>query len=259
MRLMTTNYATEAATTVTASTSNARFPSSNLKLPFRSKRWRSTSPTTQNVVFDLATTEAIDSIVLLWPLEDGIRLSATAVINIQANATDAWTAPAVDQTLTIDNTYVVASHFFTTNQSYRYWRVTVTDPSNPYGYVELGVVWIGKSLVVPSAQNGFKYSLSDTSKKSETDFGHKYFDEYPTRATVQFSYANIDYTDVQTIENAFRLNGTRKPVLAVLDEAAAVFSKNHFLIYGNFGPSFDLSHVSYNVLNVDGISIEELS
>lgn len=259
MRLMNTNFASEDATTITASTANSRFPASNLSHPFRSKRWRSTSVTSQWVKFDLATTEAIDSVVLLWPLEDGIRLSGSAVIKIQANATDVWTSPAVDQTLTIDNTYTLASHFFASDQTYRYWRVTLTDPGNPNGYVELGVVWLGKGLDIPSAQNGFKFGLSDTSKQSDTDFGHRYIDEYPTRASLQFAYSNIDYDDVQTIENAFRTNGVRKPVMVALDPLSTVFDENHFLLYGNFTASFSLSHVVYDVLSVDGISIQELA
>jgi len=198
-------------------------------------------------------------VVLLWPLEDGIRLSGSAVIKIQANATDVWTTPAVDQTLTIDNTYVLASHFFATDQTYRYWRVTISDPGNGYGFVELGVVWLGKGLDIPSAQNGFKFSLTDTSRQIANDFGHKYVDELPLRATVQFSYTNVDYEDIQTLENAFRENGVRKPVMVVLDPLETVFDANHFLVYGKFSPSSDLSHVNYDVLSVDGITVEELS
>jgi hypothetical protein len=105
----------------------------------------------------MITTEEIDSVVILWPKEDGIRLSDTAVVKIQANATDSWGSPAVDQTLTIDNTYMVASHYFSTDQSYRYWRVVIEDVGNPYGYVELGMVWFGKSLSIQKAKNGFKF------------------------------------------------------------------------------------------------------
>jgi len=259
MRFMTQNYCTEDATVITASTSNASFPASNLKHPFRSKRWRSTGSTSENVVFDLVTTEAIDSVVILWPKEDGIRLSASAVVKIQANATNVWTSPAVDQTLTIDNTYMVASHFFTSDQSYRYWRVLITDPGNAYGYVELGVVWLGKGLSIDNAQNGFKYELVDRSKVTMTDYGHTYVDEYPLVATVEFTYEYLDYSMLQTLENAFRENGTRKPVLVALDNAADVFDKDHFLIYGKMKAGFGLKHVKYNILNTDGITVVELS
>jgi hypothetical protein len=259
MRLMNTNFATQNATSLLYTSENARFPASNLKLPFRSKQWRSTDTTDQRITFDLQTTEDINSVVLLWPIENGIRLSGSAVIKIQANATNVWTSPAVDQTLTISNDYVVASHFFSTDQSYRYWSVTISDSGNPYGYFELGTVWLGKGIDIPSAQNGFKYGLTDTSKVSSNDFGNRYVDVYPQRATLQFSYQNVDYADIQTIENAFRQNGVSTPVMVALDPLAAVFDKDHFLIYGTFNPSFGLSHVVYDVLNNDGMTVEELA
>src|SRR4051812_33410514 len=99
MRLMNQNFTTEDATVITASSASTNFPASNLKNTFRSKRWRSTGVTSEWVVFDVVTTEPIDSVVLLWSKEDGIRLSNTAVVKIQANATNVWTSPAVDQTL----------------------------------------------------------------------------------------------------------------------------------------------------------------
>jgi hypothetical protein len=259
VRFLTTNYCTETATTVTASTSDANFPASNLKNPLRSKRWRSTSVDEQTIVFDLQTTEEINSVVLLWPKIEGIRLTDDVVIKIQANGTNVWTSPSVDQVLTIDNDYSVASHFFSTDQSYRYWRVYIDDPTNTLGYIELGQVWLGKSLDIDNAQNGFKFGLVDRTNVISNEYGHKYFDEYPQTAMLEFSYANIEYEDVQILENAFRTNGSKKPVIVVLDETETVFDKDHYLIYGTMSPQFGFGHVNYNVFNSDGIKIEELS
>lgn len=258
MRIMNVNYCTEDATVVTASSEDANFPASNLQHPFRSKRWRSTDVTSESVVFDLVTTEAINSVILMWPKEDGILLSNTAVVKIQANATNIWTSPSVDQTLTISNDYDVASHFFTSDQSYRYWRVLIEDPGNANGFLELGMVWLGKSLSIDNAQNGFKYKLVDRSKVQFTDFGHQYVDEYPQIASLEFNYQFLEYETVQTLENAFRRNGNREPVMIVLDAEETVFDKDHLLIYGKFENSFGLQHVNYNLLNVDGITVTEL-
>jgi hypothetical protein len=198
MKFLTTNYCSEDATVISASNINASFPASNLKHTFRSKRVRTADGTTTlAVVLDLATTEAVDSVVFLWPKEDGIKLSNTAVVKIQANATNVWTSPAVDQTLSIDNTYMVASYFFNSDRNYRYWRIYISDPGNAYGYVELGKCWLGKSLSVPNAQNGFKFRLVDTTKVTRTDFGHQYADEYPLVASVQVAYNFLDYATIQ--------------------------------------------------------------
>jgi hypothetical protein len=260
MRFMNVNYCTESATVVTASNINPNFPASNLQHPFRSKRVRTaTGTTTLAVVFDMITTEEIDSCVLLWPKEDGIRLSNTATVKIQANATNVWAAPAVDETLTIDNTYVMASHYFASNQSYRYWRVVIEDASSPYDYVELGLCWLGKGLEIDPAQNGFRYSIVDASKTNRTDFGHVYTDEYPLVAALEFTYQYLEYDEIQILEDAFRLNGNKRPVLVCFDPLEAVFNSNHYMVYGLMKANFDSRHVNYNILNTDTIAVLELS
>lgn len=259
MRFMATNFCTESQTTITASSQDANFPASNLKNPLRSKRWRSEGVDDETIVFDLQTSEPINSVVLLWPKEDGIRLTGSAVVKIQANATNVWSSPAVDQTLTIDDTYSVASHFFSTDQSYRYWRVLIDDPTNPLEFIELGMVWLGKGIAIDDAQNGFKYSLVDRSTVVSNGFGHKYVDEYPQSAVLEISYNYLSYSMVQLLENAYRTNGNRKPVLVAVDPLASVFDKDHILVYGTMSNKFGLSHVRYNLLNTEGIVIEELS
>lgn len=360
MRFLTTNLCTENATVVTSSSANVNFPVSNLKNPFRSKRWRSSGTfvvdlsnnkidfkdtggglektatlslgtysvsglkteieskmasvgshtytvqyststglwtlssngsyfsllnltgtnnslsilnkslgfpaadktgslsytgslvachTKESVVFDLQTIQDISSIVILWPKEDGIRLSDDAILKIEANATNSWSGPAVSQILTIDNDYLVASHFFSSVQTYRYWRVTVEDPKNSNLFVELGMVWIGENIEFNEPQNGFKINVSDTSTVSRTDFGHEYVDEYPNVVSLEFGYSYIGYSTAQIMENAFRQNGVRKPVLIVFDETEQVFNKDHFLIYGKFDKDFALNHVMYDMFN----------
>lgn len=255
---MNVNFATLDETDVTASDEDANFPASNLKHAFRSKRWRSPTLTSSNVVFDIQTAEPIDTVVLLWPKEDGITLSNSAIVKIQANATDVWSSPSVDQTLTIDNDYEVCSHHFSTDQEYRYWRLVIEDPGNPNGYLELGVIWLGKSIDIENAQNGFKFSRTDRSKKTRTEFGNVYSDLYPTLTSVDFQYEFLDYDVIQVLDNAFLTNGSTEPVLVVFDEDATVSDKDHFLIYGLFDDSFSMDHVMYDIFNTQ-LSIQEIS
>lgn len=213
--------------------------------------------TKESVVFDFKTTQDINSVVILWPKEDGIKLSSNAIIKIEANATNIWTSPAVSQTLTINNDYLVASHFFSSTQNYRYWRVTFEDPQNPFLYVEMGMVWIGENVSFNEPENGFTYSLKDLSDVSKTDFGHEYVDIYPQQAFLEFGYKFLSYDLSKILENAFRINGIRKPVLIVFDESGTIFNKDHFLIYGKFNSAFSLEQSFYNLFN-GSIKITEL-
>lgn len=213
--------------------------------------------TKERIVFDMKTAQDISLVSLFWPKEDGIKLSSSAVVKIEANATNVWTSPAVSQTLTVDDTYMVASHFPATPMSYRYMSVTIEDASNPYLYVELGLAWIGEDLGFSEPENGFKFNISDNSNISRTDFGHEYVDEYPQTVSVDFNYSFIQYATAQAIEAAYRKNGSRKPVLCVFDDQQLVFDKDHFLVYGKMEKSFGLSHVSFDLFS-GGLKITEL-
>lgn len=260
MRLITTNFVTEDSTDYIASNINPLFPVANLRNNLRSKILRTNDGTTTlDLVFDFHTAEEIDSIVLLWTKENGIRLTGGATLKIQANPTNSWASPAVDQTLTIDNTYLVATHHFTSNQSYRFWRLLITDVGNPYEYIEIGKLFIGKSEDIEAAQNGFKFKILDGTKRIANDFGHRYYDRYPQKTVLEFSYKFLEYSAIQVLENAFRTNGNNKPVVVVIDESEAVFDKDHYMIYGNMGDVFGETHVRHTLLDQDGLIVEELS
>lgn len=214
--------------------------------------------TSETVTFDMATSEDIDSVVLLWPKEDGMQLSDSAVVKIQANATNVWTSPTVNQTLTADSTYEMFSHYFSAAQSYRYWRVEIVDPTNTDLYVSLGVVILGVALSIDNPDSGFSFSNNDLSTVASTQFGNQYVDEYPIFSSLEMNFDLMDYDDAQAIENAFRTNGIKTPVFVTMDATSTVFNKNHFAIYGKFQTSFYLKHLNYNLFQ-SSLTISEIA
>lgn len=257
MRLSNLNFVPEAD--ISAETEDLYFPAVNLKHPFRSRRYRSTT-TEAKVVFDLKTAfNAVDSVVLLWPKEDGIRLSQNAEIRVQASATANFDSPAFDIELTVNNRYMIASHYFAAPQAFRYWRVTVSDPANPFGYIELGVVWLGASIDAGDCQNGFEVQTEDRTNQTETDFGHVYSDEYPKRRTISIKYEALEYEQAQVVDDAYQANGSSKPVLLVLDEDGLTFDKDHLTVYGLFRSTLGFKHRVLNLFDNDTVAVRELS
>ena len=70
------------------------------------------------------------------------NFTESAEVRLQANDEDVWEAPAVDMALTVSCGFVVLFPDITR----RYWRLTVADPDNPAGYVEIGGLHIGSYL-----------------------------------------------------------------------------------------------------------------
>ena len=213
--------------------------------------------TEEFIKVDLYTTDAIDSVVLLWPKENGLKLSSGAQVYIQANPTDNWTSPAVSQLLTVDNIYSTYSHYFSAAQNYRYWRVVIIDPTNAYLYVDLGLLILGKAESIEVADKGFTFTTEDTSIVTRTAYGNEYVDEYPTINTLEIGLSTIDYSDATMLEEMYKLNGTRKPVYVALDQTASVFSKNHFSIYGKMQSNFQIGQVNYDIFDTK-LTIREI-
>ena len=259
MKYSDQNFCTEGATVVTASSADANFTTANLKHPFRSKVWRSTGCTSEWIVWDFATIQPIDMACFFLSKEAGPKLTSGAILTLQANATNTWSSPAFSQTLTINNTYAIASCDFTTAQNYRYWRLTIQDPLNAFGYVELGVGFIAGSTPIQNANNGFKFSLTDLSVSTATAFGHRYTDLYPLQAQLDFVYENIDDSALSLLENSYRRCGTYRPVLFVLDPSGVAFDKNHFVMYGTFTTAYGATQQLFNIFTSDSLSVVEMS
>ena len=213
--------------------------------------------TSEALTIDLATVENINSFYIFFDSIEGINLTEGALIKLQANAAPFWSSPAVDEVLTVDNTYSVITKFFTTSENYRYWRVEIIDPGNSDLYVELGTVVIGQSATMSRVpNNGFKYSLTDNSKVSSNSYGNQYVDVRPQVAMLDFKYNIMEYSDAQTLEDIFRRNGVHTPVVVSWDSAEAIFDKDHFVLYGRMQKKFALNHIVMNYFS-GGLKITE--
>lgn len=213
--------------------------------------------TQEHLLFDLKTTEEINSVVLLWG-KDQYNLSSSAEIRIQANATSNFSSPAVDQVLTFNNEFEIASHYFSTSQSFRYWRVVIKDPMNPRGYVNLGVVILGKSDQLDDPENGFSFTQVDNSTITRTDFGQEYADTYPITTQLSMDFSVMEYATAEKFILLFQRVGIRVPIFVAMDPAGDLFNKDCFSIYGKFRGSLTQKH-NFSTVFDTGLSIQEIN
>lgn len=213
--------------------------------------------TEEHILFDLKTTEEIDSVVLMWG-KDQYNLSSTAELRIQASATSNFTAPAIDQVLTFNNSFELASHYFSTPQSYRYWRVVIKDAANPTGYVNLGVVILGVQESLDNPENGFSFTQTDNTNITRTDFGQEYADTYPITSQLSMDFTVMDYAIAEKFILLYQRLGIRSPVFVALDPDGTVFNKDCFSIYGKFRGSLTQKH-TFQALFDNGLTIQEIN
>lgn len=119
MRILSYNKLREAI--ITTSSNNELFPSPNLYDKRRVKQFWFTGNVSENIVINLTGLQ-FNSVIL-----DSHNLTDSAVVKFQANGTDVWTSPSVDETATIRE---AITFLWDSVQTYDYFRVLIEDPTN---------------------------------------------------------------------------------------------------------------------------------
>lgn len=132
------------STAITASTEDFLYPVDNLLSQRLAKPFRTQDASAQTVIFDLGTPQSVNTIGIL-----GHNFTSSATMTIEANAANSWGSASVSTTLTwIDGAII---KYLASSESYRYWRVSVSDATNTDGYLNIGVVWLGEYLTIDPA------------------------------------------------------------------------------------------------------------
>jgi hypothetical protein len=224
MKLLTTNYLDDA--TLTTSTENPQYTVDNVQDPHLSTKFRFTSKTSQYIVVDLASATECDSVAIL-----GHNLTATATLKIQANSSDSWASPPVDETITASVDEI--AHFFTA-ATYRYWRFTFTDTSNTNSYIELGRLFLSKSTTVSkSFTNKFQENNVNTSKQYYSTSGQIYGVKGITYRVYQLDFRLWTTSMINTIKQIKEDTSGITPIVAVLDESDMTSLKPLYCIIEN--------------------------
>lgn len=195
--------------------------------------------TEEGMTFDLKVQSPVDYVALIFsPMtSDGIKFSENASIRLQASETNEWSAPSLDVALSIDPDYDVVTHFFT-QESHRYWRIKIVDPSNANLYVELSKVLLGVRTEIQNPEIGFSYTLKDLSKSQQTAYGHPYGDVYPSLRAFDFNFAALTDADTKTLHDIYARLGTVIPCAIDVDGSAEIWDKDKFFLYGRLSGDF---------------------
>lgn len=213
------------------------------------------------VLIDLKTwaTNPVDSFALLFDQRTGCKFSPDAVITLEANQTNLWTSPALTTTLSLDDNYDTITHFYSSNQDYRYWRLKIVDPHNPYLYVEVPKLMLAKSVQLTQVPEiGFSVTDVDLSKLEQTPYGNIYADIYPTRKEMQFSLPALSSADLEDLHELYRRVGKTTPIAVALDPLATLWDKDRFFMYGRFASDFGGKQRFYSYFDTGFTVVEAL-
>ena len=142
MRIFWDNEINEDAT-LSVSSNEAANPKRFLYDSYLSNFWLATGNTSEYVQIDAGSGNTIDVNAVGIA---GHNLTSGATIKIQGNATDSWTSPSLDETITWQADTIM--HFRASTAQYRYFRLSLADSGNSSN-IQIGHLFFGTYLQMP--------------------------------------------------------------------------------------------------------------
>ncbi len=151
------------------------------------------------IEIDLLTPFSADAVIVLET-----NLTSSGTIRIQGNATNDFSAPSFDATLTGGDPDDPSKllDFFAAAETHRFWRLFFEDRDNQQGFMQLGAVFLG-----PKTEFTRCYALNLPEARQELstvvtgDHGAIYSDVRPTRREWAFAFRETDDSDKDKWEN----------------------------------------------------------
>lgn len=131
------------------------------------------------VQIDFGARTQIEFLGLIGDLGSDFTVSSAGTVTIEANNIDVWTSPPLSTTATVTDDGAF-KFIIDVDSNYRFWRIKITDPTNPLGNsgLQLGYMYLGPYNVLTSRNlsSGFSHTINDPSNISESENGTVYAD-----------------------------------------------------------------------------------
>ncbi len=238
MILSYSNYVDNAA--ITANSETSGYPATNIQDVQLAKKYRSSGVSSEWIKFDFGGAKAIKGIFVL-----GHNITSGATIKIQANSSDTWTSPAIDQNMNYDEDVIY--YLFSSEQSYQWWRFHVEDGGNPDGYIEIGRVEICKLLELGDVINSdYPETIYRTDKTQYTLTGQVFGDEGISYKLWSLGMPFLTDDDKEDLEIVYNEVGQIKPLVLILYEDMI---ETYGIKYVIFNDNISFNHIFKNIWN----------
>lgn len=181
------------------------------------------------------------------------NFSSTATVRIQGNNADAWGAPAVNVSLTLNADIMI--YFWSSVQSQQWWRIYITDVDNSDGYVEIGRSFLGTYFqTAVNFKRDYRRRLVDPTDVIISDGGQLSSNEKTKYQTLALTFEYLSNTDLATLESIWQSRGMHRDFFFCRDADNMLTTT----IYCRFANPIDIEHFLTDTLYNVPIFLEEL-
>lgn len=214
IKFMYDNLWDASGTTLTSSSEEAGYPDTNTQQRWHTRCWRATGDAAEWVKVDLGSAQNIKAFVI-----KNHNFTGAATLKIQGNAADVWGAPTVDVTLPITTGTII--YTWSSNQSYRWWRVSIEDGANPDTYVKIGRIFLGSFFEPASNFATHTPAFLDPSGIKHSTGGQYSANEKTHYKTISYGFKGITVADFASFETVYDEVGISKNYFICEDSADA--------------------------------------
>lgn len=201
------------AATKTYSREENSLPGENTEIQHLSQRWRVSGSSDFHVLIDMGEPVTCGALAVL-----GTNLSSSATVQVLAASADA-SVSAVDFSggviTGVNPSYANFYDIFPSQQTYRYWRVNISDPNASPSYREVGRIFLGPVFEIINPSMGASWGWVDPSQTARSRGGQSFTDVLTKYRVVDFSIVNLDEdTAFSTLFEMDRVAGNSGDVFA---------------------------------------------
>jgi hypothetical protein len=249
-RLAQPNRTLAAGVTVTATSEAAGRPASYLLSPWRTKKWRSATNTSdQRVTFDLGSAQSFRALFVT-----DARIHAGGSLRAQANSSDAWGAPPVNELLPAPSARSrLTGVWLSATQTYRYVSLFFDNPGVS-DYVEASLYVVAPYLEPPvNVRDDLQFRFVDPSRVTSSPDGQRQALTQTKYAMFRGIYADILLADADALVAVHTALGVGQPFIFSIDPADLEQT-----ILGYLAADIEKTHVAQSTGRYDvQLSVEE--
>lgn len=194
------------------------------------------------ILIDFGMAVNPDAIVVSWRTDEQTKISGLATVTLKASFTNSLDSAPYSQTLTkTDYGYFIKksseSEDGISDTPYRFWKISITDSTNPYGYIDIGSVFIGKWMNFTRGRVQFPFTMNyeTGSTKSVTDGGQVVAQKKYSTRSFTADWFGLTQAEKELVDEFAREVSTSSPFYFMLDSGTVVSdSTEKSLVYCRF-------------------------
>lgn len=227
--------------TVTASSAATGFPASNTVNRWHTRAWRTTGVASEWIKGDLGAAYGIKCCIIKYH-----NFTSSAIVKVEASTNDFATTSV---TATMPVTSDISVYFFSTAQTYQYWRFTVSDATNTDGYVRMGRIFVGTYWSPSRDATAYSISYIDPSDMRYSTGGQLSANVKTKYKQISYQYNFITETDKVSFDSIFSTVGQSVPYF-ICDDADKASTTTRYVQNVS---SFDSDALFYDDVNNKGL------